>query len=175
MKKQKKILPFILYFFIFPLLFSCNNSKKINEPKYQHYVGYINQEKAIINSGFLCNKENIEYTHHGAAPIAYKGSKKNFKNTILSKYNHKLYKDSGYISFRFLVNCNGDAGWFEVAEMNLDLEEVNLDDKMVDELLNLTSEKENWNKLGYSKEQKFDYYMYIIYRIENGNITEILP
>lgn len=150
MKKQKKILYLTLYFFIFSLLFSCNNSK---ESKYQHYVGYINQEKAIINSAFLCDKENIEYTHHGAAPLAYKGSKKNFKKKILAKYNNHLYKDSGYISFRFLVNCNGNAGWFEVVEMNLDLEEVNLDDNMVNELLNLTSEKENWNKIGTAKKK----------------------
>ena len=52
--------------------------------------------------------------------------------------------------------------------------EIDLDDKMINELLELTSKKENWNQLGY-EEGFIDYYMYILYRIENGKIIEILP
>jgi len=174
MKNLKQIVP-SSYFIIVFLIFSCNDQQKTNQLKYQHYVGYIDQEKALLNNGVLCDKENIKLTHHGPALLAFEGNKKRFKNFILSKYRHQLYKDSGYISFRFLVNCKGEAGWFTISEMNLNLEKTDLNDDMVNELLSLTSKKENWNILSYNDNVAIDYYMYIIYRIENGKVTEILP
>jgi|TARA_B110000116_G_scaffold42963_1_gene35434 hypothetical protein len=172
MKLKRKFFYIILSVFFY----GCFPNSEIDKNKYQHYVGYIDQEKALLKSEYvLCDKENIKLTYNGAAAYAFKGTKKRFRDSILSKYNHTLYQDSGYVSFRFLVNCEGEAGWFEIVEMNLDLQEVDLNDKMVEELLKLTSEKQNWNKLGYRKDEKFDYYMYILYRIENGQITEILP
>ena len=144
--------------------------------QFKNYIGYINPEEALLNSEYvLCDKENIKLTYNGASPYAFNGTKKKFRDSILSKYNHQVYTDSGYISFRFLVNCKGEAGWFEISEMNLDLKEVNLEDKMVSELLELTSNSENWNQLGSNKGGFIDYYMYILYRIENGKVTEILP
>ncbi|MFD2530099.1 hypothetical protein [Polaribacter marinaquae] len=167
---------FFLSLFIFTLFFcGCTDTSKTVENKYEKYIGYINPEKALLKEGkTLCNINDIKTTYSGAAPYGFKGSKKVFRDFILSNYNEKLYKDSGYVSFRFLVNCKGEAGWFEIIEMNLDLEEIDLDDKMINELLELTSKKENWNQLGY-EEGFIDYYMYILYRIENGKIIEILP
>jgi len=171
MKSQK----IIFYFFITFFFFGCFTKSKKEIDKYQHYIGYINQEKVLLNDGYLCNKDEIYFTFKGAGSDGYKGTKKRFRDTILSKYKHQLYKDSGYISFRFLVNCRGEAGWFEISEMNLDLGEKNLDNKMVQELLDLTSKKGNWNVFGFNEKEGADYYMYLIYRIENGKITEILP
>ena len=123
----------------------------------------------------MCNADKIYKTYSGAGGDAFKGSKKRFRDFIKENYQQELYKDSGYLNFRFLVNCEGNAGWFEIIEMNLDLEEQNLDDKMVQELFQLTSKPGNWNTLSYNDKNWFDYYMHISYRIENGKITEILP
>ena len=72
------------------------------------------------------------------------------------------------------MNCEGNAGWFEIIEMNLDLEESPLDKKMVETLFNFTSNPKRWKSLSY-KEQPQNYYMYISYRVENGKVTEIIP
>lgn len=183
---KKRILKIVLSFLgIITLLFivlaiyvyfKFYHSTKINQEKHPNYIGYINPDKALLNSDFtLCNREKIYSTYSGLGLDAYRGSKKTFKNTILSKYDSLSYNDSGYISYRFLVNCKGEAGWFEIIEMNLDLEETKLDKKIVESLLKLTSSAENWNTVGWDENENVDYYMYVLYRIENGKIVEILP
>ena len=148
----------------------------INKDKFPHYIGYIDQEKALLNDVYsLCDNGKIFKKHHGAPKVAFNISKKRFRETILSEYKNKNYEDSGYLNFRFLVNCEGNAGWFEIIEMNLDLEEVNLNDVMVNQLLKLTSNSKHWSTLTTSDEIPRNYYMYISYRIEHGEIIEILP
>nr|WP_298793235.1 hypothetical protein [uncultured Allomuricauda sp.] len=151
------------------------DKNEVTKEKYPHYVGYIDQEKALLNtSNKLCNENRIAYVYNGAAFRAYKKSKKIFRENITKAYKNRGYTDSGYLNFRFLVNCEGKAGWFEIIEMNLDLLQINLNDGMVEQLLHITSQPNHWNVLSFDN-TPFDYYMYISYRIENGEIVEILP
>jgi hypothetical protein len=146
-----------------------------DKKKYPHYIGYITQEKALLNDiNKLCDKERIYFTYNGAAFRAFEVNKKYFRETILAEYQNKGYTDSGYLNFRFLVNCEGKPGWFEIIQMNLDLEVTELNSEMVNQLLKLTSKPKHWANLNYEG-KPIDYYMYISYRIENGNIVEILP
>jgi len=182
---KKKVLKIFLYtigiivlIIISILIFGkiyFNSISPINKEKFPNYIGYIDQENALLNDVYsLCDKGSIYKTHHGAPDDAFEGSKKRFREAILSEYKNKGYTDSGYLNFRFLVNCEGNAGWFEIVEMNLDLEEVNLNDAMVNQLFKLTSDSKHWKIFTY-KEVPRNYYMYISYRIENGEIIEILP
>ena len=155
--------------------FYIQNKSPINKEKFPHHIGYINMEKALLNDVYeLCGNGNIYKTHHGAPDDAFEVSKKRFRETILSEYKNENYADSGYLNFRFLVNCEGNAGWFEIVEMNLDLVETDLNDQMVNQLFKLTSNTKHW-KILMLKEVPRNYYMYISYRIENGEIIEILP
>ncbi|MFD0964511.1 hypothetical protein [Pseudofulvibacter geojedonensis] len=145
--------------------------------KYPYHIGHINPETALLNKKHkLCGGEKPQITmyYSGAGLNAYKYNKKRFRETILSQYKN-TYADSGYVNFRFLVNCEGKAGWFEIIEMDLNLELTDLDDNMVNQLLHLTAETE-WNFF-FDQDGKtpLNYYMYISYRIENGKITEIIP
>ena len=155
--------------------FYIQNKSPINKEKFPHYIGYIDQEKALINDVYeLCDNGAIYKVHHGAPDDAFEGSKKRFRETLLSEYKNENYSDSGYLNFRFLVNCEGNAGWFEIIEMNLDLEETDLNKNMVDQLFKLTSDSKHW-KIYTNKDIPRNYYMYISYRIEHGEIIEILP
>ena len=145
-----------------------------NENKYPHYIGYLNPETTLLNDEKLCDEGKIYSTHHGAPEYAYAKNKKHFRETIMSEYNSEEFQDSGYLNFRFLVNCQGRAGWFEINEMDLNLAKTNLNDELVGRLLELTANEKHWNTLTIKGESK-NYYMYILYRIENGKITEILP
>jgi len=147
-----------------------------NKP-YKNYIGYINQEKALLNDVYtLCENGYILRTYNGAGLDAYTVNKKHYRDQLNTTFNHNEFTDSGYLNFRFLVNCKGQAGWFEIIEMNLDLEEQPLDPKLVDALLSFTSKSEHWNVLNYSDSDKaYNYYMYVSYRIEYGKVTEIIP
>ncbi|MFK7750394.1 MAG: hypothetical protein AB8B65_18525 [Kordia sp.] len=169
-----------IFFYVIASLTLCITScKKQPETEkytpYKNYVGYIDQEKAMMNNTHqLCNNGNIYYTYSSAGLKAYKYSKKEFRDRISKKFNTNSFTDSGYLNFRFLVNCEGKAGWFEIIQMNLNLEEKALNSEMVNTLLKITSNAENWNVITY-EETPLNYYMYVSYRIENGKVTEIIP
>ncbi|AUC82651.1 hypothetical protein [Lacinutrix sp. Bg11-31] len=147
-----------------------------NKP-YQNYIGYIDQDKALLKDKYeLCEDGFIQRTYNGSALEGYNINKKHYRDQLFSQFNTNNYNDSGYLNFRFLVNCEGNAGWFEIIEMNLDLEETPLNKDLVDELLTFTSNSKHWNILKYPKNNKpYNYYNYISYRIENGKITQIIP
>ena len=77
-------------------------------------------------------------------------------------------------NLHLIVNCEGRAGRFEINELNLNLEKTNLNNHLVEDLLSITAEQKNWSVFNVKAHPK-NYYMYILYRIENGKITEILP
>jgi hypothetical protein len=147
-----------------------------NKP-YKNYIGYVDQENALLNDTYqLCGDGYIQRTYNGAGLEAYSINKGHFRDQLNKQNSFSQYQDSGYLNFRFLVNCEGNAGWFEVVEMNLDLEEQKLNSNLVNNLLEFTSQPEHWNILRYKKDNTpYNYYMYISYRIENGKVTEIIP
>ena len=148
---------------------------EVDAEKYAKDIGYIDQKSALKNNAYeLCNDGKIAHTYNGASLKAYKPSKGVFRNNILNTYKNENYGESGYLNFRFLVNCKGEAGWFEIIEMDLNLNESDLNDDMVNQLLHLTSDKMHWKVLK-DNGKLLNYYMYVSYRIENGDIIEILP
>lgn len=148
---------------------------EVDENTYPHYIGYIDQSSALLNKTFqLCGNGEIHKTHHGAPFAAYKNNKRTFQENVLKTYKNEGYKDSGYINFRFLVNCEGNPGWFEIIEINEDYEEVSHNKEMLDQLLKITSEPSHWAIYSVSEKPQ-NYYHYVSYKIENGEITEILP
>ncbi|MEO1485430.1 MAG: hypothetical protein AAFU57_06775, partial [Bacteroidota bacterium] len=84
------------------------------------------------------------------------------------------YTDSGYLNIRFVINCEGVAGRYIIHENNLDLEPTPLNPDMVEQIFELTAQLKQWNP-NVIRGNIWDSYMYLSYRIENGEITEILP
>ncbi|OAD91751.1 hypothetical protein A7A78_10870 [Aequorivita soesokkakensis] len=146
-----------------------------DEEKYPHYIGFIDQNTALLNQTYsLCGDGTIYKTHHGAPFDAYKNNKRTFTESVLKTYKNEGYTDSGYVNFRFLVNCEGNPGWFEIIEINEDYEDVSHTKEMVDQLLKITSEPSHWAIYTVDGAPQ-NYYHYVSYKIENGEITEILP
>lgn len=145
-----------------------------DKEKYPHFIGYVDKEEALHNDVYSLCEGNIYKIHHGAPKDAYEGGKNTYKKYVLDHYKNEGFIDSGYLNFRFYVTCEGNPGWFEVLEIDMNYEETSLDPKLVTQLLNITSQPDNWAiyKVG---ENPVNYYHYVSYRIENGEITEILP
>ena len=177
----------IAILFLIGAYFYMEQKFPVDEEKYPHYIGYIDQENAQLNDVYtLCGNKGIMFTHHGAAEEGYKGNKKVFRDTILAAYKNEGYTDSGYLNFRFLVTCEGNPGWFETIQVDTDYNPTQFNEALVSQLLYLTAQPKHWNIINYKKnpdhEHFFDpeegpknYYMYVSYKLENGAITEILP
>lgn len=61
----------------------------------------------------------------------------------------------------------------EVNELNQEYLPTTFNEQMVEELIQLSVQKEHWKNLG--KENAQDVYMYLIYKLKDGEIVEILP
>lgn len=152
-----------------------NNKFPVDDDAYPNYVGFINQETASLNDIYtLCDPETIYHVHHGASEKGYTGNKKQFRDNILANYKNENYSDSGYLNFRFLVTCEGNPGWFETIQVDSDFKKTRFSNKLVSQLRELTAKSENWNVINI-EDNPVDYYMYVSYKLKDGEITEILP
>lgn len=136
-------------------------------------VAYIDRDKALLSEGFeTCGPMIFDYYNPERA--TYSKGKNGLRKFILSNYKNKSYDDSGYLNIRFIINCKGEPGCYTIHENDLDLISKKFDEDLVEQVFNLTTQLKKWNpNVIYGKER--DSYMYISYRIENGNITEIIP
>jgi len=173
---MKKLL--ITISFLLLILSSCQSDKK-NKPtqEYLRWVGDIEQNDQIDKPEFkVCNGDDkiLQYFNVGEGPV-YEGEKSTILNTFKSKYKPLSDKEqNGFVRIRFIVNCNGKAGRFRVLQSDYNYQEFNFDERIITQLLDITKGIENWHII-YEREIAFDYYMYFIFKITDGQLTEILP
>lgn len=165
---------FALFSFV---LMSCQTGKKVG--KYPNTVGDIEFDKNLDETGFKkcgAGKDkpfSIQY-YHGSKGFDYKGE----MITIIEKLKkEKIYskkKINGYITVRFLVNCEGKAGLYRLQSMSSDLKGEELDEEFENKLLKFTKSLDGWMPKEI-KGSTVDYYQYLTYKIENGEVSEVLP
>lgn len=172
MKKRFKI--YILLFCAIPYYYNLYSQQSFNDLEYKDQVGYLNPENEDWSPNFKrCSDKLPIGTYSSTSPYIFRENKGKFRKFIIKKFNGNQFTDTGLLNLRFVINCQGDIGDIEVNELNFEFERINLNDDLVDKLKKLAFQKENWN---YDLTEKpFDYYMYLIFRIENGKVVEILP
>ena len=157
----------------------CNLSKKeepfqVDTTKYLHSIGYIDSSEVQLNKGFkVCDEERI-YQYYNPKEASYSKGKNGLRNFILQHYKNEGYQDSGYLTIRFVINCEGQAGRYIIHENNLELVPTKLNPKMVAQLFDLTTQLKTWNP-NIIFDKPSDSYVFLTYRIEDGEIMEILP
>jgi hypothetical protein len=172
---KKSYLAIIL---LFSIIYGCSTEKKVSEKQeYLRWVGDIEQNNQIDDLSFkVCNGDDkiLQYFNLGEGPV-YNGEKSKILNTFKSNYKPiSDKKENGLIRIRFIINCEGKAGRFRVLQSGYDYQEKKFNQEIVSQLLNITKRIENW-EVFYNKEVPVDYYMYLIFKIKNGQLTEILP
>ncbi len=164
--KNKILMKFLLLMF-FPILFSCQSEKIA---KITSSVGDIEFDEKLDDKNFkLCNTTQLQYFNLNKE-LQYEGEKwaiiKNFERLNLETDA----KNNGYITIRFIVNCEGKTNRFRVQQFNAEYKEFSFDKNFVNEILKFTKNLNGWQNL-----EKRDYYQYLTFKIENGKVTEILP
>lgn len=159
----------------------ANTKFKPSKNKFTKRVAYIDFKTAKLTEGFqVCDTTNIvDYYNYRRGDKVYSRTqyidgKNGLRKYVLSNYKNNDYKDSGYLNFRFIVNCKGEAGAYVTHENDLDLNPKTFNKDLSNQLFEITVALKKW-KPNYMRGDFQDSYMYISYRIENGEITEILP
>jgi hypothetical protein len=145
-----------------------------NAEKFTKRVAYIDPETALLNDGFkVCNEFWI-LDYYNPERARYSEGKNGLRTFILGTYENRNYTDSGYLNIRFVINCKGEPGRYTIHENDLDLEPHQFSANLKQQLFELTTKLKKW-KPNFTQGENRDSYMYISYKIEHGEITEILP
>jgi len=80
----------------------------------------------------------------------------------------------GYVRIRFVVNCKGETGYFDVLEMDRDYRAVQFDPALSQQLLGLTRELDGWVP-GEWHGKVCDSFMFLTFKLKDGDIQDILP
>lgn len=142
-------------------------------------VAYIDPTKTIDDhSNFkLCEKEDyiVDY-YNGDPPAGVIGGKPVIWD-LLDKYldPSKIQGQSGYMTFRFVVNCNGEVGRFMIEETDLDFNQTTFSQSSKDHLYEIMRKIDNFQSTKLKYKENVDAYVYITFKMRDGKIIELLP
>ncbi|MCD4747667.1 MAG: hypothetical protein K8R58_15335 [Bacteroidales bacterium] len=144
--------------------------------KYPDNVGDIKFNQEIDNPNFiLCDSNNIKQYYNFGKPMQIHGEKTNLIKYFSTNYRvSDSLNERGYVTIRFVVNCQGVTGRFRVYEMDNDCKSKKFSSNITQQILLLTKNFNQWI-IGEKDGVKYDYYQYLTFKIEDGKIKEILP
>ena len=160
---------------IFLLLVGCATDK--NSQSHLRWVGDIPPDSVLDDPEFsICHGEKWvkQYFHFDQGGLQYKGEQPAIAAFFNENYNPIPTAESGWVRIRFIVNCEGKTGRFRLMGSNEQYEPFAFDPKITNQLMKLTQQLDGWQILP-NPEAPADYYQYLIFKIENGQIIEILP
>ena len=129
----------------------------------------------VLNEEFkVCNERLI--TQYYRADTHYIGQQKSLKEYYKTNYivPEKSKNQNGYIRIRFVVNCKGLIGRFDVLESDLKFKPFNFDPQIREQLLELTKSLSNWSP-GLMDGKAVDSFYFLTFKLIDGRIHEILP
>ncbi len=144
------------------------------------HIGDIEFDPKTDNPNFkLCYPDYIvQYMNRGLtgdSAIDYKGEKLSLEKVFEENYNPEIAKkESGMIRIRFIVNCEGKTDRFRMFQADENYQEKEFDISITDQILFITKSLDGWNIKSYQN-QPLDYYQYLIFKINEGEIVKILP
>lgn len=166
----KKILTVMVCY----ILFSCSETK--TEKKYFGDLGEIPFDEKLDDINFkVCHEDLTTTFNYGGFGLVYEGEKRKLVETIKEKFNYPKTKgQTGFITIRFIINCEGKTGRFRVIEMDLNLMAKKFDNDISNQILNITKSLDGWKSME-RWEKKWDVQQYLTFKFEDGIITDILP
>jgi hypothetical protein len=141
-------------------------------------VGYIDPADDLFpdTSFALCDAHDQIVDYYNGDPDAgyAKGKRALLKELEKGLDPAMLGNASGYLTFRFVINCNGEAGWFVTEQCNLDFVSTTFDQQTVQHLGGLVSSLSDWQPTTVRGEVR-DSYFYLTFKMRDGKLVHILP
>ena len=166
---------YLLNLLIFTLLFGCNKVPVPVKAKYAEPIGHIPSERVIASHNFKPCYEGLFFQYYNTTPDAsYRFGKDSIRTYVNANYQNNGYTDSGWLSYHFMINCNGVAGRYSVVETDANYQPGTFNNDLKQQLLKITQHFQDWTPTVYQNEP-YDCVTYLTYKIENGEIVDILP
>ncbi|RCR68773.1 hypothetical protein [Larkinella punicea] len=81
---------------------------------------------------------------------------------------------SGFITFRFIVNCRSETGWYHTYEIDERYQARTFDPKIASQLLTFVQSLTDW-PVGMVEGEAVDYFTYFTFKIKHGEIDNLVP
>jgi hypothetical protein len=121
-------------------------------------------------------KNNIQYFYSvgGKYPESSSSLLKEVQTFLQQK--NKSYFNSGYITFRFIIDCTGKRGSkTQVLQTDEKYVSTHFDKDLVNELFAFLETMDKW-KIAASKDgETFSYKAFVTFKIKNGKVVNIIP
>lgn len=168
MKKSINLILGISFIIFVALIIWINYLMKNN-------IGDIEYNAKLDDATFnVCNEDRIfQYYSVGTT---YIGERKAIRESVFSKLKNEtlfLNKESGYITFRFIVNCEGEAGRYRVKMVDENMKETFFENSTIAKLESSIKSLKNWRPGLTKNGNSVDSYYQINFKLENGNIKDI--
>lgn len=145
----------------------------------KHRIGYIDPTQTISDdSNFeICGHESRIMDYYNLKPNAeYKGGKRTLRSIVFEQVDpEKLKGQKGMLTFRFVINCKGEAGRFVTNGVDFDFQKKEFSEETIEHLLSILEELKTWRNLETKDGEARDAYAYITFKIEDEEIIDILP
>jgi hypothetical protein len=169
---------------LIPLIFlslpSFCQEEQSSVSKYPASTGDIDFDPYLDKKDFqLCGKGyGYQYFNDGKG-VLYEGEKKAIEQSFKTRYkSQNALKQTGLIRIRFIVNCKGETDRFRLIGMDEKYQEKTFDKSITEQLLMIAKEFKGWKPKTFQFKNEvlaYDFYQYLIFKIKDGEITEILP
>lgn len=139
------------------------------------HVGVIKKPHFDDSDFKACFEEKIFPSYYGSPKASFSNGKDSLRTYFKNEFNNNGFtSESGFITIRFIINCEGRAGRFEILETGTDYKEKKFSPYIPKHLFEITQKLNTWTPLQYHG-VAYDSFFHLTFKIENGEIAEILP
>jgi hypothetical protein len=139
-------------------------------------VGDIAHDPTLDDPNFsVCNESQVAQYYNFGTQMVYSGDKRALEKVFREKITAPERKGhTGFLTIRFIINCEGKAGRFRSEGMDMSFQPKSFDRALIAELTTIIKEFSGWGKADYNGVQ-YDYYHYLTFKLEDGLIKHITP
>ncbi|MET0638099.1 MAG: hypothetical protein ABWZ25_18860 [Chitinophagaceae bacterium] len=113
------------------------------------------------------------YSVDGKYPMA---SESLLNQLSVTASNLKNVRGSGYITFRFIINCRGQITKdLEILQTDSTYKKFRFDQTLVDTLKAFVKSLDKWNIATFENGKPFAYRAFMTFKINDGKVVNIIP
>jgi hypothetical protein len=147
---------------------------KFNELSLKKTNNFVKSKDDFYVCNDLIYQNNPIHRYYYSAPV-YNGGIYNITKTYNLKYRKpEDIKESGLIRIRFLINCKGETGRFEMIEMDNNYVIKTFHASISTQILNICKALNEWTP-GRRNNVNLDSYKFLTFKIKDSEIIEIFP
>lgn len=141
-------------------------------------IAYINPASTLDNSTQfkICDPHEWIHDYYNGNPKAgYRTGKRGLEAVFREQLAPSLFKEvSGYLTYRFVINCEGQTGRFVTEEADLDFKRKEFPGPLVQHCFEIIYNLDDW-EAAVAREEAIDTYAYLTLKFSDGALIEILP